>query len=120
MNDFFRKIDEKNRRARREREDKIALIKDIKEQLVAEIKKDDSEMSVEEKKVHVEKIRALSDYLERETRGINNRNNKNYAIEIGLKIAFTVLCIAFEAALLNSGKLTRMKEKLIDNIMRIH
>ena len=86
--------------------------------LQKEMEKDESEMTLEEKKQHTEKIKALNDVL-KEARGEDKTKTKQTAIQFGLKAGTVILGIAIEAFLLNNGTLTKMKEKLIDNIIRI-
>ena len=86
-------------------------------QLQIEMEKDESEMTVEEKAAHTEKIKALNEVL-KEVRGEDKTKTKQTAIQFCLKAGTVILGIAVEAILLNSGHLTKMKEKLIDNIIR--
>ncbi len=113
-NPFKKKIEEK-----KEMDDlKKDLLKRTMDSLKEEMSKDESEMTLEEKKAHTEKLKALNDVL-KEVKGEDKAKGKQIALQVGLKAGLIVIGIGIEALLLRSGHMTRMKEKFIDNIMRI-
>ena len=112
-NPFKKRLEEK-----KEMKDlKKNLLKQTMDSLKEEMSKDESEMTVEEKKAHTEKIKALNDVL-KEVKGEDKEKGKQIALQVCLKAGLVILGVGLEAVLLNTGHLTKMKEKLIDNIIR--
>lgn len=112
-NPFKKKIEEKKEMERLNRE----LLKEAMIDLKEEMAKDESVMTEEEKERHVKKIEALRAVFA-EVKGEDKAKGKQIALQVGLKAGLVILGVGLEALLLKTGSLTKLKEKLIDNIIR--